>query len=44
MHNANHPKLRFEPDDRPLCTRMNDAFERVWQRSERDPNLRILDI
>ena len=44
MHNVNHPKLRFEPDDRPLCTRMNDAFERVWQRSERDPNLRILDI
>lgn len=44
MPNINDPRVRFEPSDRPLCMRLIEAFDRVWQRSEADPNLRELGI
>ena len=44
MPNINDARVRFEPSDRPLCMRLIDAFDRVWQRSEADPNLRELGI
>jgi hypothetical protein len=44
MPNVNDARVRFEPSDRPLCMRLIEAFDRVWQRSEADPNLRELGI
>lgn len=44
MPNINDGRVRFEPSDRPLCMRLIEAFDRVWQRSEADPNLRELGI
>jgi hypothetical protein len=44
MPNINDGRVRFEPSDRPLCMRLIEAFDRVWQRSEEDPNLRELGI
>ncbi|MDG0980295.1 MAG: GNAT family N-acetyltransferase [Halieaceae bacterium] len=44
MPNIHDGRVRFEPTDRPLCLRLIEAFDRVWQRSEQDPNLRELGI
>ena len=44
MPNINDGRVRFEPSDRPLCMRLIEVFDRVWQRSEADPNLRELGI